>query len=146
MNVMSKKNVLVLSVVGLFVIFLLGYFQQQFDFCYYSNENGHSGDFCETGVMMLLPFLPILLLSLITYKMRDEVFEHWMKFAVWGTPMLIILTYLLSTAGGGGGMGVGSAMSSSFDALLYFLLCGTFCGISMWRIGSKNRQLKHGGK
>jgi hypothetical protein len=39
-------------------------------------------------------FIPVFLFSLITYKMNDEVFESWIKFAKWwvlGTLILVII-------------------------------------------------------
>lgn len=74
--------------------------------------------------------------------MRDEVFDHWIKFAIWAVPTMIVLTYIIM-GGGQNGLGIESAYSNSFDALLYMLLYGTFIGISIYRIVSKYKQLKH---
>lgn len=42
----------------------------------------------------ILIFLPLFLFSLITYRMRDEVFEIWVRFALWWTGITIILVLL----------------------------------------------------
>jgi hypothetical protein len=42
-------------------------------------------------------FLPLFIFSLITYKLRDEIFETWIKFASWWTVATIILVFLAPT-------------------------------------------------
>ena len=76
----------------------------------------------------------LLLLSLITYKMRDEVFCAWWRFARWWVPVIIVVTLLLQNAGGGGGMGIGGAVSGAFDALVLGILYAVLFIVSLVKI------------
>jgi hypothetical protein len=100
----------------------------------------------DTASLFLLVFAPLFLLSLVTYKMRDEVFRAWWNFARWWVPVIILVTYLQSTQGGGGGLGIGGAMSSGFDALVLGFFYTVLVVVSLWRIVRKYRQLKREGK
>lgn len=91
---------------------------------------------------IFFPLVPTLLFSLITYKMRDEVFEHWVKFAAWFVPVMIVLTFLILGGASNGGLGIKSSYSDSFDAFLFMILYGTFIGVSLYRVVSKYKQLK----
>ncbi len=44
---------------------------------------------------------PLFLLSLITYKMRDEVFKAWIGFAIWFVPLSMIAILLTPVDDGG---------------------------------------------
>ena len=53
------------------------------------------GDYLDNYYLLFLVFVPVLFFSLITYKLRDEVFEAWVKFAKWwvlGTIILVLIT------------------------------------------------------
>ena len=54
-------------------------------------------------IFSLIFLTPPLLLSLITYRMKDEVFRAWWNFARWWVPVIIVVTILLENAGSGGG-------------------------------------------
>lgn len=42
----------------------------------------------------LLPIIALFLFSLITYKMRDEVYRAWLRFAYVWVPLSIVLIFL----------------------------------------------------
>lgn len=44
--------------------------------------------------MNLLPIIPLFLLSLITYKMREEVYRTWLRFAYVWIPLSMLLIFL----------------------------------------------------
>jgi len=44
--------------------------------------------------IFFLPILPIALFSLITYRMKDDVFTTWIGFAKWWVPLTIFLTLI----------------------------------------------------
>lgn len=49
---------------------------------------------------------PIFVFSLITYKMREDVFRAWLHFAYWWVPLTIFISLLsLNSSYGGGGLG-----------------------------------------
>jgi hypothetical protein len=52
-------------------------------------------------LLVFLPVLPLFLLSLITYKLRDEVFIRWMKFARWWVPMTMFFILIAPGVSGG---------------------------------------------
>ena len=79
---------------------------------------------------LFLPMAPIFIFSLITYKMRDEVFDAWRKFSVWFFLVWFILALFMFSGGSGGGLGgVVDAWLKSilFGALLilYFIISTT---------------------
>ena len=41
-----------------------------------------------------LPIIPLFFFSLITYKMRDEVFRAWLRFAYAWIPLSLLLIFL----------------------------------------------------
>jgi len=51
-------------------------------------------DFLSEVIIILAPFIAIFLLSLITYKMRDEIFRAWIKFTYVWVPLTLVLTFL----------------------------------------------------
>ncbi len=138
---LTKKNILILSLFG--TIFFLSpvIFYNIFD-CYNQNTFLCSAEYQHITMLFVL-LIPNLVFSLITYKMRQEVFDYWMKFAIWATPLLMILTFLIS-GGGNNGLGVEGAIGGGFDAMLFMILYGTFMGVSIYRIVSKYRQRKRG--
>ncbi len=131
---MTKKGILSLSLsLSLLLIFLM---------MMGSTRACSWGTLCDSILTFLEPIgpllfigIPTLLFSLITYKMPQKVFEHWMGFAVWAAPSIMVFSVLIHSDRSGG------LMSGSFDALLYIILYGIFCGISIWRIVSKYRHV-----
>ena len=91
-------------------------------------------EWCEPLAFSLMPFIVIFLLSLITYKMRDEVFRAWWRFARWWAPVIIIATLLLENAGGGGGIGISGAVSTAFDILILGVLYAVLVIVSLFQI------------
>jgi|SRR3989344_1741827 len=141
-NLLTKKAVLLICVAGT-ILFLAALFSREIGLCP-PYSRGDCSDTFDQVAQIFLPILLPLIFSLITYKMREEVFEHWIKFAIWGIPVLIVLTYLILGGASNGGLGIGSSYGSSFDALLFILLYGTFCSISIYRIVSAYNHSKHG--
>ena len=78
------------------------------------------GGFFSEHILQLGGFLALsfLILSLITYKMKEEVFQAWWRFARWWVLVIIAVTLFLQNAGGGGGIGISGAVGGAFDALI----------------------------
>ena len=76
----------------------------------------------QSLAFILLLLLSLLFLSLITYKMKDEVFQAWWRFARWWVLVIIAATLFLQNAGGGGGLGISGAVGGAFDALILGIL------------------------
>ena len=45
----------------------------------------------SSGILVLFPIIPLFLLSLITYKMREEIFQDWWRFARIFIPLAMFL-------------------------------------------------------
>lgn len=86
----------------------------------------------------LLFSITILPFSLITYRMKEDVFKAWIKFAVWWIPMTIILV-LISPDGGGSMFVAGPSMQQISLAVLV----GLFVVISFIKIIRAYRKAKN---
>lgn len=76
---------------------------------------------------LLLLFLPILLFSIITYFLKDQVFKTWLRFTYWYTLFYILVILLLSDRVSTG-WSMGSIFNSEFFAIT---LSGIFVIISL---------------
>ncbi len=85
---MTKKNVLWSSSIITIGLFALNYFQG-LPMC----RQEWSG--CVHAIYILgttfVPFLALTIFSLITYKMKEEVFVRWWKFTRWWTPLSMVI-------------------------------------------------------
>ena len=80
-NLLTKKRVLWVSAIGALCTVVLMYFFSNA----YSNDCEYEFDFSCMGVMLALvfaPFVPVAVFSLITYRMKEEIFLSWRKFTV----------------------------------------------------------------
>lgn len=78
---------------------------------------------------MLLNFIfliPIFIFSLITYKMRQEVFQSWWRFVRWFAPVIILVTFLINSQRQSGGMGISGAIRSSFNLFIIGIFYAIF--------------------
>lgn len=90
-NWMTKKNVLRIGLTGslLFCVFI---FATKVGLC--DQYNGSCIHKFDSVSEVFQIFIPVLLFSLITYKLRDEIFTTWIKFATWwvlGTFILVLI-------------------------------------------------------
>lgn len=95
---------------------------------------------CESLFLgVLVPFILLVPFSLLTYKMRDEVFRSWLHFAYWWVPISIVLT-LLAGGGSGGGFGMSNVLDQEFFA---FMFAALFTIISLIIIARKYFATRH---
>lgn len=85
---MKKKYVLVTSVIGT-LVFFASLFPENTGIC--NLVNASCVFFFDPIAENLLPIIPLFLLSLITYKMRDEVYRAWIRFAYVWIPLSMFL-------------------------------------------------------
>ncbi len=137
---MSKISVLIISVVGVAIFFILdnsiqlGICEQSYYSCRKLTELlQHS-----FGVSFVVFFF-----SLLTYRMRDEVFFSWWKFAFWFAPFIAIMTYFLYRKGTSGG---NSLTQGIFEAVVLWVLYGIFIFVSLIKIFFAWRRVKKGGE
>ena len=90
---MTKKSILWVGLVGTIIFFTISILVRKYgcreDLFFFCKDS-------YVGLVFILKFLfPVMLfLSLITYKMRDEIFRSWIKFSYVWIPLTIILTLL----------------------------------------------------
>ena len=90
---------------------------------YIGSNSCYLNPFCNDTFLILFLIPPTLfLLSLITYRMKDEVFQAWWRFARWWVPVIIAVTLFVQNAGGGGGWGMnGGAFDAFFIGIFYVI-------------------------
>jgi len=90
-----KRNVLIGSFVASLILFVL-FFVAGSQFCYQSA-------FCTSFFIRFHPFViadflfiapVILIFSVFTYFLREEIFRSWVLFAKWWVPLSIVLTLI----------------------------------------------------
>ncbi len=132
---MTKKTSLIVWIVGTF-IFLAAMYPINFGIC-----GVDSYDCRKTAdvLQMLFGIFPVaLLFSLITYKMREEVFQSWWKFTRWFVSVIILVTYFLESHSGGGDFG--GVVAEAFNFAILFILYSLFVIISIIRIWLAHRK------
>jgi hypothetical protein len=131
----AKKTVLLISVA--YTIFFVTIFLAS-ELCHSSWCRIHDDDPLGLVFFIFLPLLPTLLLSLITYRMRDEVFRAWWRFARWWVPVIIAATLFLENASGGGTLGMDKDFTIFILSILYTVLIITSL-VKIVRAHSKTR-------
>jgi hypothetical protein len=133
----TKKNIFFFGLsVTIFLILLVT--ADSFGYCNRGSFCSLISDYLEPpvgSVLLVIPF--VFIFSLVTYKMRDEVFQHWMKFARWAIPVAMVASFFISNIPHSSNI-----MSGMDKAFFYILTFGTFCTVSIWRITSKYLQLR----
>ena len=92
-NLLTKKNVLVCSsfyVFYLVIIFAFGGKCYNVHWCH-----AYLNNLLNLIAIVFLPFLPLFLFSLITYFMRNEVYQAWWKLTRFWIPLSIFLVLLM---------------------------------------------------
>lgn len=88
----SKKLLLVASGIVSVSTIIVGSTGLTYDYC--PSINIPCTDLVYDAIVNLLIFIPLFLFSLITYKMRDEVYRAWLRFAYVWVPFSIVLIFL----------------------------------------------------
>ena len=89
---MTKKKVLIVGLVGI-VLFTISIFSQEIRLCPAYSYSSCSSFFDMIAESIFIS-IPLFLLSIITYKMRNETLQKWLKFTYVWVPITIILTFL----------------------------------------------------
>src|SRR3989344_8555185 len=99
--------------------------------------NGGSVSNCPlvlTGIgINLLPIIPLFLLSLITYKMREEVYRAWLRFAYVWIPLSLLLIFLAPEYTYDWMFPVVKGTVAFFTSLLFVVLSLIIILMSWWR-------------
>lgn len=134
---MSKKSALVLIVTGS-MVYLGAMYSVSLGIC---NDVSYGCRRTADTVQVLVAIFPfVFLFSLITYKMREEVFQAWWRFAVWFVPVIMVVTYLLYS--GHRQSGFGGVSQGAFEFLILVILYAIFILTSLIRIILAHRRFK----
>jgi hypothetical protein len=118
----TKKNILKISLTGFIILFVLAFGAPVV--C--SNDISCHRQLGNV-IYIFSSFLPLLFLSLVTYKLREETFRAWLHFAYGFVPLSIFLTFLARNSRGGS-MGIPNILDQETVA---FLLAALFLIISL---------------
>ena len=86
----SKKNVLISSV-SIGAIMLGVNYVGTYILC---SQNRDCAHMIASILVILFPVFSVAFLSLVTYFLREEIFQSWIFFAKWFVPLSVILTIL----------------------------------------------------
>lgn len=134
----KKKYVLFLSLVGVIISYVLMH-PVLFRICFNEYTTGiytYCSDDWQFFAAKLFgfPLISIFSLSIITYKMRDEMFQAWWSFAKWFVPIIIVITFFLYRNGESGGSGLSGIGSGFGEFVILVTLYALFIIISLVRI------------
>lgn len=135
---MMKKIVLWFS--AIYVVCFIGAFLISEVICKAKWCRIHDDDFVGLILIIFFPFIPVFLLSLITYKLREEVFRAWWNFARWFVPIIMLVTFLLNSAHRGGG--IAGAAAGGFNILILGIFYVIFVITSLVKIAGAYRKNK----
>ncbi|KKP79686.1 MAG: hypothetical protein A2271_03070 [Candidatus Moranbacteria bacterium RIFOXYA12_FULL_35_19] len=138
---MMKKNVLWISSIVIMLLLFVAYIQNG-DICYSRSWCNNLWDTINIVSEIILIFIPVFIFSLITYKMREEVFQSWWRFARWFVPVIMLVTFLIYSQHQGGGMGISGAISSGFNDLIVGIFYVIFIITSAIKIALAYRRKK----
>ena len=137
---MGKIYVLLGSFIGTFLI-AASFFYLSTDVCYVNKTCDAIASVLSQDNLTLIYILPfVFVLSLITYKMQEAVFQAWWRFAMWFVPLIMIVTYFLYSGHQQSGFG-GVAQDAFYFAILVALYA-IFILTSLIRIILAYRRLK----
>jgi len=115
----NKKILFIFSLVGvlLFFVFL---FATKLGLCAFINSS--CTETFDPIAENLSIFIPLFLLSLITYKMRDEVYHAWFRFSCVWIPLSMIAIFFAPEYSSDWMFPVVKGTIAFFSSLLYVIL------------------------
>lgn len=139
-NSLTKKNVFFVGLMGTTVLVLLTLLSSS-DFCYSSEScvSLFEGLHLWNLANYIFFTFPLILLSLITYRMHGDVFDCWINFAKWWIPLSLILSILA-----GFGEQPSNMPAMITPGTISFLMSSLFLLISLILIAYKYFTLKKG--
>ena len=98
-NYLTKKNILITSALISLLLFVFDYLGTYkmcgqetgggtpFHWLFSSLLGSDCVDSLYNLIVIFLPFFPVFFFSLITYKLREEIYTTWFNFARWWIPL-----------------------------------------------------------
>jgi hypothetical protein len=135
----TKKSILIVSMVGT----ALSFFWERIGnvkLCTIAGFNSNCWSILGDAELILLPISSIIFLfSLITYKMRNEIFHAWWNFARWMVPVIALATIAIQFMPSNGGF-------FNMDSLIYLMVLAPLYSIlilvSLYKIFRAYQKLK----
>lgn len=90
---MNKKILLIVSGISTVVLLVLNWIGTN-TLCEWIGQDTVCMGILYSTMMNLFPIIPLFLLSLITYKMLDEVYRAWFRFTRWWIPLSMLAIFL----------------------------------------------------
>lgn len=118
-NLVTKKKLLWVSLVGVLIVPALGSIFS-YDYCFAQGHCPRLWEIIGSLTPIFFLFIPLFLLSLITYWMHEEVFLAWLRFTYWWIPLTILL--VLMTKDSSGGFGIPDILSRESVAMIFSAL------------------------
>ena len=130
---MNKNTVVLISVTGTILGLLLSP-SNLYKYCF---QGGHClwlWNIAEATNPFFFLFPGLLLFSLITYFLREEVFRAWLRFAYVWIPLSLVVIYL-SAGWTGGGFGIPNVLDQETVAIIFsglFVIISLFIILISW--------------
>jgi hypothetical protein len=138
---MTKKNILLMSGVLSVIALSLNYIGTDVLCSWFGGDTACMRQWASF-IMNFLPIFPLFFFSLLTYKMREEIYQSWFRFARWWTPLSMFLILIMPSDTGGGGFGPQISLGKGDVALVTSFFFVLISGIL---IAYKSFTLKKGG-
>lgn len=135
---MNKTSILLISgllSIGLVIWNYLGNYYIC-DILFYNGSVGSCPFILTSLGLNLLPIIPFFLFSLITYKMREEVYVAWFRFARVWIPGSMILIFLAPQYSSDWMYSIEKGPIAFLSSLLFFVI--SFILVSWKRLSTRN--------
>jgi len=127
-----KKIVLIASV-AFSAVFVVSILSREIGMCPpYSYST--CSDFSESLAMLFFPILPLFFFSLVTYFMRDEVFQSWWRFARVWVPVSMIAILLAPAYASDWMFPVDKGRIAFFTSLLFMIISLILIIRTKWKL------------
>ena len=91
-TMINKKNLLIFTLTISLIGIVVNYSRLTYDYC--PSTYVPCTDLVYDGLVNFLIFIPLLLFSLITYRMRESIYRAWVRFVYVWIPLSMILIFL----------------------------------------------------
>jgi hypothetical protein len=139
---LTKKNVLVISMLTTALLLVWQYAMSTFGLCRVGGIYNFS---CyDISNFIQFSFFPasafVFIFSLVIFWMKEEVFKAWYKVASWFVPVIILTTIYLNATSSTGGF---FNMDKEINFLILLILYSIFVITSIWKIVTTYRKTKN---
>ena len=129
----SKKQILLLSIFVVLTALTIDYFGT-YQVC---NQSQNCASLLHALLLFSLPFFPILVLSLITYQLRTEVFKPWRNFSILSLILIYSLIFFAPETPSDWMVPYDKGRASFLFSTFYFLLALVLVVWQSWKLRKK---------